>query len=236
MWEMNYGRWKHNRINVLIKVFKMINTEKINLLQIKDNDLVMVSSIDYTSLFYSNGKVAPTDLVITSLEKELAQIEVPEKVKESVRKSFFDKYNGVFSEEILEKMAEGCIISATKEYKKNYVIEQAISKGYLKRLVEVFGMNAQLRSRILHSYHSPLLIFGVRGEVLDLGIQRHAWKIGEVSCEDYFHSRKSEYVDVPVHLFKRMVVGPEGVRTALEATSEGAILSNYLTMKGILPE
>ncbi len=215
-----------------------MHTQKIHLPEIKDNDLVIVSDDGCTSLFYSDGKVAQTYLEITDLEAELAKVEVPESVKEEARKSTYDEYGRVFSGKFIEDLAAGRISDATEWYKQDSVIEKGISEGYLKEVVDRFGMNAQLKHIILRNHNTPFLLFGTRGDVLDLGIRTHAWKFGEVSCEEVlpnFHSRSPEYIDIPVHQFQVAVVGPENIKNALRVTPQGTVLSSYLTKNGVLP-
>lgn len=146
---------------------------EFNLPKIKDNDLVAISYDHNTSLFYSNGKVAQIDLVIINLEAELAKIEVPDSVKEEVRKSAFDEYGRVFSKEWIEELAQGQARDAAEWYKKSHLIDNAISEGYLKEVVDRFSMDVQLKHTILRNHNTPLLLFGTRGNVLDLRMQTH---------------------------------------------------------------
>ena len=215
-----------------------MNIKKINLPDIKENDLVIVSTNDYTSLFHSDGKVAQTDLVITDLEAKLAEIKVPENITGDARKSAFDEYGRVFSEKETEEFAAWRIRDAAEWYKKSHLIDKAISEGYLKEVVDRFGMNDQLRMTILRDHHTPLLIFGKQGDVLNLGIRTHNWKFGEIGCEEVlpnFHSMNPKYIYVSVYQFRGIAVGPGNIKTALESTPNGTVLSSYLTKKRVLP-
>src|SRR3989344_4456500 len=111
----------------------MMHTKNIELPKIKNNDLVLISTREYNSLFYSNGRYAQTDLVITNLEAELAKIEVPEKIIEDARKSAFDYYSGVFSDEEEAKLCTDLInqrvIGTSTWYKKSTLIDRAVSAG-----------------------------------------------------------------------------------------------------------
>ncbi|MEK6899840.1 MAG: hypothetical protein AABX05_01825, partial [Nanoarchaeota archaeon] len=139
--------------------------------EIKGEDLVLLyftadrtgTGYNSTRLFYSDGRVAQTDLVLSDPKSEIAKIEVPEKLREKMREmtlnalgKFGEQYPDVVETQTNEKVWN---------YRRKQLIEKAISDGYLKDYIAVFGRDpeqyysAGLEQEILNS-KAPLAIFG----------------------------------------------------------------------------
>lgn len=213
----------------------------IQLPEIKNNDLVLLSVAglhSYTKMFYSDGRVAKTDLVINKLDAELEKVQVPEEEMERIKSGVLKYFSGRSL-----NLIEGEINHEISNYRKRKLIEAAVSDGRLSEVAKVFGSDpghlSELENTILGSY-TPLTIFGCQ----PAGIQEaNVLSFSILSQRIDFHNNKYEiilphlrefndkYLPVPTQNLSKVMVGAKEIRQYLADPAFKPLLDS-----GIIPE
>ena len=122
--------------------------------QINAEDLILVTTKYFAKIFYSDGRIAQTDLSIEDLDAELAAI--PE--EEGLRERVFEECK-VHGEGHAKTMAEQSVTLT----KRKILIDSKVAEGYLKDYIQVFKRDRERAEE--KAYWGPAL----EGKILDEG-------------------------------------------------------------------